>query len=465
MVNKKQSSATLPSISIWALTWPIMIEMMLQFMLGTADTVMVSRISDDAVAVVGISNQFFNAVIMMFSLVCSGAGILIAQKLGANKRYEARQIGIMSVSITAMLGVVISLILIFATNPIIAMLQVPEAIRPLAHTYMSIVGGGMIVTALNLSFSTAVRNTGDTRSPMLIAVGMNVLHIALNYAFIFGAFGFPKWGLFGVAISMIIARSTAMLFQFRLFRHAFGERIRFGEFTRFNGKLLKEVLKLGWPLSMNGGSWTLSQLVIYSIIASMGAEELATRTYMNTIESFAFLFGWSLAMGVQIRISHLFGAGRYREVYYDAFKVLGWGVVIVLANTVLMLLFRRQLLGLFTEDQWIIDTAMTLLWLNLVLQPGKMLNMALGQSLSAIGDSRVIMLYSLPIMWALSVGLSYMLAVPVGFGLLGIYAGMIADEYVRGISSLFRWRHHRKKAFASEFPELQNVKAANTASI
>ncbi|WP_308638868.1 MATE family efflux transporter [Paenibacillus silvisoli] len=141
---------------IWSLTWPIMIEMMLQFMLGTADTLMVSRISDDAVAVVGISNMFFNAVIILFTLVTSGAGILIAQKLGAGKQGDARKIGIMSVSITAIIGVIISALLIYGTPFFAAALQVPLNLRDLSHTYMSIVGGGMVITALNLSMSTAV---------------------------------------------------------------------------------------------------------------------------------------------------------------------------------------------------------------------------------------------------------------------------------------------------------------------
>lgn len=449
--NKASSSSEESKLSIWALTWPIMIEMTLQFMLGTADTVMVSRISDDAVAVVGISTQFFNAVIVLFSLVCSGSGILIAQKLGANKKLEARQIGVMSVAITAMIGIVVSILLVSCTNLFINMLNVPTEIRSLAHTYMSIVGGGMIITALNLSFSTTVRNTGDTRSPMLIAVGMNVLHIVLNYGFIFGAFGLPKWGLYGVALSMIIARATAMLFQLRLFRHAFGERIQFREFLTFNRKLLKEVVKLGWPLSMNGASWTFSQLTIFSFIATMGAEQLATRTYLNTIESFAFLFGMSLSMGIQIRISYLYGAGRYREMYSDSYKVLVRGIVIVLVNTGIILLFRHQLLQLFTDDQRIIDSALSLLWLNLILQPGKMWNMAIGQSLNAIGDSRNVMYYTLPIMWFCAVVVSYYLAVPFEYGLLGIYIGMISDEYVRGTVSFLRWRHHKKTKFASAF--------------
>lgn len=438
------------SISIWALTWPIMIEMFLQFMLGTADTLMVSRISDDAVAVTGIANQFFNAIIVLFTLVCSGAGILIAQKLGAGQPADARTIAIMSVTVTAALGVAVSVVLALGTKPIVAALQVPDDIRPLAYTYMAVIGGGMAVTALNLSLSTAVRNTGDTRSPMFISLAMNVIHIALNYAFIFGAFGFPQWGLFGVAVSTVISRLFALVLQIRLFRHAFGERIALREFAVFDWPLFRQVLRIGWPLGINGGSWTLSQLVIFSIIASMGAQQLAARTYMNTLESFAFTVGWSLALAVQIRISHLYGAKAYKEAYYSAYKALAAGIVIVLANTALLLLFRHAVMRWFTADPWIVDTAVALLWLNLALQPGKMFNMALGQSLSAIGDSKFVMVTALASMWIVSVGLSYALGIHLQWGLYGIYAAMIADEYIRGIWSLVRWRHHRTKLTLAE---------------
>ncbi|MBP3964197.1 MATE family efflux transporter [Paenibacillus lignilyticus] len=439
---------------IWSLTWPIMIEMMLQFMLGTADTLMVSRISDDAVAVVGISNMFFNAVIILFTLVTSGAGILIAQKLGGGKPDEARQIGIMSVSITVILGIIISVLLIYGTSLFTTALHVPDNLKDLSHTYMSIVGGGMVITALNLSMSTAVRNTGNTRSPMYIALGMNILHVVLNYAFIFGAFGLPELGLMGVGISTVISRTAAFFFQQHLFRHAFGAPVLVREFGRFHAKLLKEVLKIGWPISVNGASWTFSQVVIFSIIASMGEQPLAARTYMNTMESFAFTFGWSLALAAQIQIAHLYGAKKLRQAYYSAYRALGFGVIVVLANTAVLLLFRTSIISTFTKDPWIIDMAVSLLWLNLALQPGKMLNMALGQSLGAVGDSRTVMTYSLPSMWIIAVGVSYVLAIPMHWGLYGIYIGMISDEYLRGALCYFRWRKHRKKLlFAAAFRE------------
>lgn len=357
-------------LSLWSLSWPIMIEMFLQFAIGTADTLMVSRISDDAVAVVGFSNQFLTRC-----LLCSCLSRAVREFLfpngSAGLRAEARTIGTMAIVLTGALGAVVSVVLLFGTESFAAALQMPEEIRPLGHTYMSIVGGGMVFTALNAALSTCVRNTGDTRSPMYIAFAMNILHIVLNALFIFGALGFPKWGLFGVALSTLFVRVLAVLLLLRLFRHAFETPIAWREFGKFDFRLLKEVFKIGWPMSVNGASWQVSQLAITSLIGVMGAQALAARTYMNTMESFAFTIGWSLAMAVQIQIAHEYGAGRYREAYYSCYRVLGIGLVLVLVNTGLILSFRESILNFFTADPWIVDMAVSLLWLNLLLQPGK----------------------------------------------------------------------------------------------
>lgn len=452
-------------MTLWALSWPVMIEMFLQFAIGTTDTLMVSRISDDAVAVVGFSNQFFNAVMIVFMLVASGAGILIAQRLGSGKQQDARTLATMAIVITGGIGLFVSLGIFFGANWFAAVLQVPIEIRPVAGTYMSIVGGGMVLTALNVALSTCVRNTGDTRSPMYIALGMNVAHVLLNALFIFGLFGFPKWGLVGVALSTVICRLLAIVLLLRLFRHAYGSKIIWPEFLRFDLHLFKEIFRMGWPMSVSGGSYNISQLAIMSLVGIMGAQELAARTYLNTMESFAFMVGWSLALAAQIRISYLFGSGKYKDAYYTCYKAMGIGMILVTLNTGLLLMFREQILYYFTGDPWIIDMAVTLLWLNLILQPGKMLNMALGQSINAIGDGRFSMLVSLPSMWLLSVGLTYVLGLSLEWGLYGVYAGMILDEYVRGVIMWLRWRRHRKVGkFASDFnqqTEPHKICAAN----
>ncbi|WP_374705336.1 MATE family efflux transporter [Paenibacillus radicis (ex Gao et al. 2016)] len=429
--------------TLWMLAWPIFIELFLQFLLGAADTLMVSRISDDAVAVVGFSNQLFMALTTLFITVSSGAGILIAQRIGSRKNEDARTIAIIAVKVTALIGLVLSLILYIMPTQIAAVLQLPDKLLPLAKVYISIVGGSMILTAIMATLSTSIRSTGNTKGPMYIAIAMNVVHVILNYGFIFGEFGLPQWGLTGVALSTVISRLLATIVLLFMFLNAFERKINLADFRIFDNKLFKEVLKIGWPLAVGLSAWVFSQLVIFSYIAMLGASELAARTYMNTLESFCFMLGQSIAMALQIQIAHMYGAGEYRKAYKSVFRALWIAELIVLMNAFVIYLFGGKVLGIFTKEPEIIAMGVSLLGMNLVLQPGKMLNMAFGNSLNAVGDTRFIMIISLTVTTTVGGLMPYVVGIHWGWGLLGIYGCMIADEYIRGVLVWLRWKQQK----------------------
>ncbi|MEW9702787.1 MATE family efflux transporter [Paenibacillus sp. SI8] len=429
--------------SLWLLAWPIFIELLLQLLLGAVDTLMVSRVSDDAVAVVGLSNQLFQALTTLFMTIASGAGILIAQKLGAKNNEDARTVAVMAVTVSAIIGFALSLLLFTEARPLAKLFQLEERLLPLAETYISIVGGGMVLTALTAALSTVIRNTGNTKGPMITAIGMNVIHIVFNYGFIYGELGFPQLGLTGVAISTLVSRLLATLMLLYMFLTAFERRMQWRDLFLFNRKLFGEVLKIGWPLGINMSSWVLTQLTIYTFLAMLGAKELAARTYMNTLESICFMLGYSIALAVQIQIAHLYGAGNLKEAYRSGYRGTWIGLGLVAFNCGILVLIGRSFLGLFTSDPAIIQLALSCIVLTLILQPGRMLNMGMGNSLNAIGDTRYNMVISLISMWGVAAGLSYVLGIRMGWGLAGIYVAMICDEYLRGILVVIRWRRQK----------------------
>ncbi|MNZ97379.1 MATE family multidrug exporter [compost metagenome] len=120
--------------------------------------------------------------------------------------------------------------------------------------------------------------------------------------------------------------------------------------------------------------------------------------------------------------------------------MLAVGMPLVIVNAFILVLFGGNVLGLFTKDQEILSICASLLWMNLLLQPGKMINMALGNSLNAVGDTRYTMNISLIFMWVIATGCSYIFGVKLGWGIIAIYSCMIADEYIRGVLSYVRWR-------------------------
>ncbi|QHW31564.1 MATE family efflux transporter [Paenibacillus rhizovicinus] len=433
----------LRSYSLWSLSWPIFIELFLATLLGTVDTLMVSRVSDDAVAVVGLSNQLFNGLNTLFMTITGGAGILVAQKLGSRNPEDARTIGIIAAKVTGCIGLGISALLFLLPDQIARLIQTPEELLPLAHTYISTAGCALAPFALSAAFSTVIRNTGNTRGPMLTAVVINLLHVLFNYGFIFGAFGFPKLGLHGVAISTLSCRIIMMLILAYMFVGAFERKVGIADIRLRDRKLFKEVLRIGWPLGVNSSCWMLSQMIIFVFLATLGAKELATRTYMNTLESFCFMLGFAIAMAVQIQIAHHFGAKKWQEAYRGAYKALYIGLAVVTVNAGLLALLGKWFLGFFTDDPDIIHMGVSLLALNMLLQPGKMMNMGFNSGLNAVGDTRFPMTTSLFSMWIVAVGLSYYFGLHLGWGLVAIYCCMIADEYVRGFLAFLRWRQRK----------------------
>lgn len=435
-------------VTLWALMWPIFIELFLQFLLGTVDTLMVSRISDDAVAVVGFSNQLFNALTTLFAMVAAGAGIVVAQKLGARKLNQARTVGIMGFTVVSVFGLLFGILLGLFPGTIAGWMQMPERLMSLAEVYIGVVGGGMVLIAMMSVLSTVIRNTGNTKAPMVIAIGMNVIHVILNYGFIFGKLGLPELGLTGVAYSTVISRVIAVIMLLYIFLNSFEVRIRIKELLTFDKKLFGDVIRISWPLGVSNFCWVLSQLFIFSFIALLGPKELAARTYMNTLESFCFLLGTSVSMAAQIQIAHLFGAKRWQEAYRNAYRALVIGLGLVIFNAFLILVVGEYVLKLFTVDTEILAIGGSLLAFNLLLQPGKMLNMALNSALNAVGDTKFTMVTSLISIWLIATLASYYMGVEWGLGLAGIYICMIADEYIRGFCSLWRWydQKHLRKA-------------------
>ncbi|TXK74388.1 MATE family efflux transporter [Paenibacillus sp. N3.4] len=429
--------------SLWLLAWPIFVELLLQLLLGVVDTLMVSRVSDDAVAVVGLANQLFQAMMILFVTVASGAGILIAQKIGAKQNETARTVAIMAVTVSAAIGLVLSFILFTEARPLARLFHLEERLLPLAQSYISIVGSGMVLTAVMAALSTVIRNTGNTKGPMITAIGMNIIHIVFNYGFIYGAFGFPQLGLTGVAISTLVSRLLATCLLIFMFLSAFDRRMEWRDLFTFNRKLFGDILKIGWPLGVNMSSWVLSQLTIYTFLAIMGAKELAARTYMNTLESICFMLGYSIALAVQIQIAHLYGAGNIKEAYKSGYRGTWIGLALVAFNGAILFFIGKSFLGFFTSDAAIIKLGLSCLVLTVILQPGRMLNMGFGNALSAVGDTRYNMVVSLFSMWGVAAGLSYVLGIHMGWGLAGIYVAMICDEYLRGILVFIRWRQKK----------------------
>ncbi|MCI3922208.1 MATE family efflux transporter [Paenibacillus sp. TRM 82003] len=447
--------------TLFALTWPIFIELSLHMLMGNLDTFMLSQYDDNAVAAVGVTNQITNMVNLMFGFVATGTTILVSRYLGGRQIERVSQVASTSLTLNLLFGAALSVVLVLNGELFLRMMGLQPELMAYATDYLSITGGFMFLQALLLTASAVIKSHGLTRNVMLITVGMNLVNIAGNYIAIYGPFGLPITGVTGVAYSTVVSRAAGLVIMVYAMLRVLDERIEWKAWLRLRAEHVKDLLRIGVPSAGEQLSHNASQLVITSFIAMIGVTAMVTRVYTFNIIFLITIFSVAIGQSTQILVARAVGAGTPEEAYERCLKSLRIGIVISLAMAGVYNVLGGLILDLFTDDPAVIELGRTLLLLAFLLEPGRAFNLIVISSLRAAGDVKYPVYVGILIMWGLAVPAAYFFGIHLGFGLIGIFVAFIADEWVRGLIMLARWRSRRwlKDAAKAAPPKASNVSA------
>ncbi|MCD8501799.1 MAG: MATE family efflux transporter [Bacillaceae bacterium] len=429
-------------LTLFALTWPLFIEILLHMLMGNADTLMLSQYDDSAVAAVGVSNQLVGFIIVMFGFIATGTSILIAQYTGAKKVEGANRIAVVSIAANLLFGLLLSTLLFTFATPILNAMNLPPELMDSSVMYLRIVGGFAFGQGLLMTVAAIVRSHGFTRDAMFVTVGMNVVNVIGNYFFIFGPFGFPVLGVPGVAISTTISRSLGLIVMLVVLFKRINGNLPFSYLLKgFPKEELKQLLKIGIPSAGEHLSYNTSQIAITFFITSyMGTMALTTKVYTQNVMMFILLFSIAIGQGTQILIGQYVGANKIDEAYKRCIKSLKIAIAVAICMAIILGIFSKQLLGIFTVNPDIIALGSTLILLTILLEPGRAFNLVVINALRATGDVKYPVYLGIASMWGVAVVVSYVLGVVFGLGLVGIWIAFICDEWLRGLLMLRRWK-------------------------
>jgi putative MATE family efflux protein len=408
--------------------------------MGSTDTIMLSHISDDAVAAVGVANQLIFLCILIFTFVSSGTAVVLSQYLGAGLKSEAKTVTAISITLNLVIGLVISLLMVIFRTELLSLFHLPEHIAGLGEQYLMIVGGTVFLQAVLITVSSILRVNGYTRDAMMVSITMNVIHLIVNAILIYGLLGFPEMGVIGVSISTAISRTIALALTIKLLYNRIPINLKLRDYITIDGIQIKRIMKIGIPAAGEQICFNLSQLAITAIIAMLGAASLTTRVYTQNIVSFILVFGLAMGQGTQILIGYKAGARDFDGAYNQLLKSLRYSLIMTVAIAIVVAFFREPLMSFFTKDQEIVSLGGILLLLCLILEPGRTFNLVVINSLRATGDANISLIMGFISMWGISVPLAYFLGIHLGFGLPGIWIAFIVDEWFRGITMYFRWK-------------------------
>ncbi len=393
-----------PWKSIVAFSIPMLIGNIAQQLYNTVDSIVVGRyVGDNALAAVGSASPLLNLLLVLFIGISVGAGIMVSQYFGAKLREElSRTIGC-CITLTALASVLIMVCTPPLLRPMLKMLNTPDSIIDWCNSYLTIMMLGIAGMAYYNILSGILRGMGDSASALVYLLVATVLNIVLDLLFVAGF----NMGVSGVALATVIAQAvSAVLCLFKLMRMS--DTFDFGlSYLKLKKKYAFTIVRLGLPSGMTQAILSSAMIIVQSLTNSFGEMLIAANVIIMRVDGFAMMPNFSFGTAMTTYAGQNVGAGKYDRVTKGAKQGTAIAMGVSTLITLVILIFGKYLMGIFTETAELVDLSMRMMR---ILAVGY-IAMAVTQSLSGVmrgaGDTMTPMWISLTTTIVIRVPLVY----------------------------------------------------------
>ena len=433
-------------LTLGRLAWPVIATNLLQSILNVVDVLMVGRLGPISIAAIGMSNVIRFLVLVLVLTVSAGGMSLIAQARGARDPQQMSFVTRQSISS----GLLLSLGLILAgqllAKPLLLLANSngdPQAV--IAGTqFLRILFWGMPFLVLNIVFDRLMQGAGDTLTPLILSGGLNLANIGFNALFIFGYGPIPALGLNGAAYGTLLARGLAAIIGFGLIYSGRNVvRLLPGSY-RPNLQMFKDIFTIGLPSGIQGVFRNGSRLLVLSIITSteVGTFGAAALAIGLQIESLAFMPVLGLNVAATSLVGQELGRWQTKAANRQGNFAIGLGVTLMILLITPMIAFAPELIALFdpSAHPLVARGGVTYLRISTLSLPFTAVAMVANGAMRGAGDTIPGMLSTFFNRGLLAVAASYVLAIVLGMGSLGVWIGIAVGNVADGISLARRWR-------------------------
>ena len=428
---------------ICALLVPVVLEQLLNSVMGTADTMMVSNVGSAAISAVSLVDSINILVIQAFSALAAGGAIVCAQYIGQQNHKKANESARQVLFIITAISVAVSLLCLVFQRPLLRLIfgSVEAEVMRNSRIYF-------FFTALSFPFIAAYdaaasifRAQDNTRGPMLISMISNVMNIVGNAIMIWGF----HLGVEGAALSTLVSRifcAVVVLLQLRRDRQPIVVRDYYK--IRPDWRMIRRILGLGIPSGVENSMFQLGKLAIQSTVSTLGTVAIAAQAMTNILENLNGIAAIGVGVGLMTIVGQCLGAGRKEEAIYYIRKLCLIAEVILICSCLLVFLLVRPITilgGMEAESAKMCIHMIS--WITVVKPLVWTMAFIPGYGLRAAGDVKFSMITSCVTMWSCRFCLCVLLIRVFGFGPMGVWIGMFADWTLRGI--IFSLRFHSRK--------------------
>lgn len=437
-MKQKKSQKTNMFPVIFALAWPTMLEQLMQTAVQYIDTAMVGSLGTQATAAVG-STTTINWLVSS-SISALGVGFLsfIARAYGAGDKEKAARISAQAVLAVLATGIFFTIATLGLSGMIPVWMQVDPDIQSLASTYFFILYTPMLPRAATIIFGTALRAAGDTKTPMKVGIGVNLINVVLNYLLIYpihtvslGLFSVTVpgagLGVIGAALASAIAFAFGGIYMTVVFwKHPVISPK--GHSLKPDMTILKPCLKVAFPNMMQRFGTSLGYVAFASMINSVGEIATAAHTIANTVESAFYIPGYGMQTAAATLAGNSLGANDQQKMKDFSRVIIKLEVFMMLISGGLLFAFAPTMMSIFTKDPEVIKLGATVLRMVAVSEPFYGVSIIIEGIMQGVGQTVTPFKFNILGMWGVRIVGTFICINLLHMGLVSAWACMISHN-------------------------------------
>lgn len=426
---------------MFRLALPVVLAEMGWVTMGMVDTLMVGRLSPEAIGAVGLGSSIFMALSIFAMGLLLGLDTLVSQAFGGGDIDECHRWLVHGVVLAVGLSVPVTLLLLWIAGGL-GRWGIDPGVVGLTESYVEVVAWSTLPLLLYAAFRRYLQGMGIVRPVMIALLAANIVNVIVNWILIYGKFGVPAMGVAGAAWATVLSRvaMAGFLCATILYREREGHTSVFSS-LRLERAWFGRLLALGAPaasqLTLEVGAFAAAT----ALAGRLAPVSLAAHQIAINYAALSFMVPLGISSAGAVRVGHAVGRRDAPGAARAGWTALLFAVLFMSGAAALFLAIPRVLLRAFTSDEGVLEVGVTLLFVAAVFQLFDGVQGVATGALRGLGDTRTPMLWNLAGHWFIGLPLGYTLCFLLGIGVIGLWWGLSIGLIICGVALSLVWTH------------------------
>ncbi|WHY03036.1 MATE family efflux transporter [Neobacillus sp. DY30] len=437
---------------IFVMLVPILITQLGMFSMVFFNNIMSGKYGSSDLAAVAIGSSIWSPIFTGISAILLAVSPIAAQRFGEKRSGEVASVVRHGLYLSLMITIVVIILGVFFLDPLLDKMNLPSDVQETAFDYLAGLSYGILPLFIFNVLRSFIYALGKTRVVMYILLLSLPLNLFLNYVLIFGNWGFPELGGAGAGYATSITEwvITGMTLFVVKTQKPYSSFAVFENLKNFSLAECKEILKIGVPMGLSTFFETSMFAVVTILLSKFNVTTIAAYQSALNIVSFLYMIPISISMAQTVLVGYEVGARRYKDAKSYSWLGIYLGIIIAVITGVLVILFRYQVAGFYSNEAEVINLTAHFLIFALFFQISDAIQVTAQAALRGYKDVNIAFVMTLIAYWLICLPVGYVLANFTGLGATGYWLGLTAGLLAAGIALSWRLIYIQKRKFIEE---------------